>query len=256
MPATSYAPPVVAKNHTQPVPQRVRATLGGETVLDSVSTIYVWEHPYFPQFYVPATDVRTEFLTDDRQTIETDQGTAAVQTLAVGGDTRRGAARLLTSSPIDGLAMTYRFDWDALDRWFEEDEEVFVHPRSPFVRVDALRSRRAVRVEIDGVVLAESEAPIMLFETGLPTRFYLEKTDIDWSNLTPTDTVTACPYKGTTSEYWTATVGDRVVTDVAWSYDFPTREVLPIAGRVAFYNEKVDILLDGTKLDRPRLPGG
>ena len=105
--------------------------------------------------------------------------------------------RSCPTPPIDGLSGTVRFEWAALDAWFEEDEQVFVHPRNPYVRVDALRSTRSVRVELDGVVLAESSSPVMVFETGLPTRYYLNRTEVDFAHLIPTDTVTACPYKGT-----------------------------------------------------------
>ena len=150
-----------------------------------------------------------------------------------------------------GLAGTVRFDWDALDAWFEEDEQVFVHPRSPYTRVDALRSTRLVRVELDGVVLAESSSPVMVVETGLPTRYYLNRTEVNLAHLEPTATVTACPYKGTTSGYWSVRVGETVHADLAWAYDFPTRQLLPIAGLIAFYNEKVDVSIDGRRLERP-----
>src|SRR5262249_2243658 len=126
------------------------------------------------------------------------------------------------------------------------------HPRSPYVRVDALRSNRPVRVELEGVVLADSPSPVMVFETGLPTRYYLSRTDVDFGHLIPTDTITACPYKGTTSGYWSIRTGDTVYQDLAWAYDFPTRQLLPIAGMVAFYNEKTDIFLDGQQLERPQ----
>ena len=152
---------------------------------------------------------------------------------------------------VEGLAGRARFEWDSVDAWFEEDEQVFVHPRDPYTRVDALRSTRTVRVELDGVMLAESRSPVLVFETGLPTRYYLNRTDIDFTHLSPTDTVTACPYKGVTSGYWTARLGDTSHPDIAWTYDFPTRQLLPIAGLVAFYNEKVDIYVDGQLLDRP-----
>jgi uncharacterized protein (DUF427 family) len=145
-----------------------------------------------------------------------------------------------------------RFEWAALDAWFEEDERVFVHPRSPYVRVDALRSTRTVRVELDGAVLGQSSSPIMVFETGLPTRYYLNRSEINFDHLVATDTVTECPYKGTTGGYWSARVGAEVHADIAWSYDFPTRQLLPIAGLVAFYNERVDIIVDGQLLERPK----
>jgi uncharacterized protein (DUF427 family) len=114
-----------------------------------------------------------------------------------------------------------------------------------------LRSTRPVRVELDGVVLAESSSPVLVFETGLPTRYYLNRIDVRFEHLTPSATVTACPYKGSTSGYWSARVGDAVHEDIAWAYDFPTRELLPIAGLIAFYNEKVDTFLDGKPLERP-----
>jgi uncharacterized protein (DUF427 family) len=139
-----------------------------------------------------------------------------------------------------------------MDCWFEEDEQVFVHPRNPYVRVDALHSTRPVRVELDGVALAESSSAVLLFETGLPTRYYFHRLDINWAHLTPTETVTDCPYKGRTSGYWSARVGERAHPDIAWSYDFPTRQVLPIAGLIAFYNERVDIVVDGSRLNRPK----
>jgi uncharacterized protein (DUF427 family) len=145
-----------------------------------------------------------------------------------------------------------RFDWAALDAWFEEDEQVFVHPRNPYVRVDALRSTRPMRVELDGVVLAESPAPVMVFETGLPTRYYLDPTELDFDHLIPSGTVTSCPYKGTTSGYWSVRAGDTVQPDLAWAYAFPTRQLQPIAGLVAFYNEKVDLFLGGQRLERPQ----
>ena len=124
----------------------------------------------------------------------------------------------------------------------EEDEQVFVHPRSPYVRVDALRSTRTVRVELRGTLLAESDSPVLVFETGLPTRYYLSRTAVRFEHLIPTDTQTQSPYKGTTSGYWSARVDGRVHPDLAWTYDFPTRALLPIAGMLAFYNKRVDIV--------------
>jgi uncharacterized protein (DUF427 family) len=117
--------------------------------------------------------------------------------------------------------------------------------------VDALRSTRRVRIEVDGVVLAESSSPVFVFETGLPTRYYLNRTEVDFTCLEPSETETACPYKGRTTGYWSARIGDAVHADIAWTYDFPTRQLLPIAGLIAFYNERVDVILDGTPLDRP-----
>lgn len=144
-----------------------------------------------------------------------------------------------------------RFEWDALDAWFEEDEQVLVHPRDPYTRVDALRSTRHIEVRLDGTLLAESTSPALVFETGLPTRYYLNRTDVDLAHLSASDTVTQCPHKGTTSGYWSAGVGGTTRPDIAWAYDFPTRQLLPIAGLIAFYNEKVDVVIDGRAAPRP-----
>ena len=184
-----YPAMIAPVNHVEPVPRRIRAFLGGEKVLDTTQALYVWEWPYYPQYYIPLADVRRDLLIPEGHTQQTGRGVTEPQELRAGEIHRPHAARLLTSSPIGGLTGTVRFDWAALDAWFEEDEQVFVHPRSPYVRVDALRSNRPVRVELDGVVLADSRSPVMVFETGLPTRYYLSRTDIDFGHLTPVDTI-------------------------------------------------------------------
>ncbi len=153
------------------------------------------------------------------------------------------------------MAGTARFEWAALDAWYEEDEQIFVHPRNPYARVDALRSHRRVRVSLDGVTLAETDTPVLVFETGLPTRYYIDRTDVSFAHLVPSDTQTACPYKGVTSQYWSVQLDSGPIRpehqDLAWAYDFPTRQLLPVAGLVAFYNEKLDIEIDGHPLPRP-----
>ena len=247
-----YPSAIAPVNHVEPVPRRVRAFLAGEPVLDTTRALYVWEWPYYPWYYIPMGDVRRELLIPEGRTKPTRRGTVELHTLRVGDTARPSAAQMLQGSPVEGLSGTVHLDWDAVDAWFEEDERVFVHPRNPYVRVDALRSRRPVRVELQGVVLAESSAPVMLFETGLPTRYYFDRTAVNFDHLIPTDTVTECPYKGTTSQYWSIRIGETVHPDLVWSYDFPTRQVLPIAGMVAFYNEKIDLHVDGQELERPK----
>ena len=142
----------------------------------------------------------------EEHTQQTGRGLAELHGLRVGETHRPRAARLITDSAIEGLKGTVRFEWAALDAWFEEDEQVFVHPRDPYSRVDALRSNRRVRVELDGVVLADSASPVMVFETGLPVRYYINRTDVRFEHLVPSDTVTSCPYKGMTSGYWSVLV--------------------------------------------------
>jgi uncharacterized protein (DUF427 family) len=247
-----YPQALVSVDHVEPVPRRVRAMLGGQVVLDTTRALYLWEWPFYPQFQIPARDVDAAALVDEGHTHRVSRGEVARMGLRAGGIERPGVGRRYLNSSVEGLTGTIRFDWDGLDAWFEEDEEVFVHPRNPYVRVDALRSTRRVRVELDGVALAESSAPVMVFETGLPTRYYVDRSAVDFSHLRPSDTVTACPYKGRTSAYWSVQIDKRSYADLAWSYDFPTRQLLPIAGLVAFYDEKVDVFIDGEPQPRPR----
>jgi uncharacterized protein (DUF427 family) len=239
-------------DHVEPVPRRVRAVLGGRTVLDTTRALYVWEAPYYPQFYIPLADVAPDMLVDENHPQKLKRGTARRHGLRVGDLERPAAARVYGQDAVVALTEHVRFEWDALDAWYEEDEQIFVHPRSPYTRVDALRSSRNIRVELEGMTLAESSCPVLLFETGLPTRYYLNRTDVDFTRLEHSDTVTACPYKGRTSDYWSVRVGDQVRRDLAWAYDFPTPGLAAIAGLVAFYNEKVDIFLDGRELPRAK----
>jgi uncharacterized protein (DUF427 family) len=248
-----YPASPVDVDHVEPVPRRVRAFLGGQAIVDTTNALYVWENSSFPQFYIPLADVQAGVLVDEGTTEETPRGDVKHHAVRVGDATRAGAAAVLTAAKVEGLDETVRFTWSAFDSWFEEDEQVFVHPRSPYTRVDSLRSSRRLRVETKGVVLAETTSPVLCFETGLPTRYYIDRTDIDYTHLVASDTETACPYKGTTSGYWSADVDGRIHPDIAWVYDYPTRELLPIAGLVAFYNEKLDFFLDGVQLERPNL---
>lgn len=201
----------------------------------------MWEFPPYPQYYLPVADVADGVLTDTGETKTFDHGVARVHTA--------GSGRAWVYD--DGIAKDrVRFQWDALDSWFEEDEEVFVHPRNPYARCDAIKSTRQVQVAVDGVVLAESASTVIVFETGLPPRYYFPRTAVNLEQLTPSSTVTACPYKGNTSAWWS--VGDH--PDLAWSYDFPTAPLLPIANHIAFFDEKVDVTLDGVQQERPITP--
>jgi uncharacterized protein (DUF427 family) len=246
-----YPQILVPVDHVEPVPRRVRATLAGRTVFDTTRALYVWEWVNYPQYYIPLADVDGAVLVDEDHPQQVHRGATRLHALQVGDVVRPSAARVYGQATLPGLTDTVRFEWPALDHWYEEDEEVYVHPRSPYTRVDALRSTRSVRVSLDGVVLAESSSPVMVFETGLPTRYYLNPTEVHWEHLLATDTVTACPYKGETTGYWSVKVGDALHEDLAWTYQFPTRQLLPITGLIAFYNEKVDIALDGQAVPRP-----
>ncbi|WP_393074029.1 DUF427 domain-containing protein [Streptomyces sp. LN704] len=240
--------------HVEPVPRRIRGLIGGRTVFDTRRALYVWEWLAYPQFSIPVEDMVEGVLTDDSHVEVLGAGPARRHSLRTGSEVRAGAAWVWDEDAPEPLRGTVRFEWKALDSWFEEDEPVFVHPRSPYSRVDALRSSSGVRVELDGVVLADAPNCVKLFETGLPTRYYVDREHVDWTLLRRSDTVTHCPYKGTTSSYWSFDGDVATHDDIAWMYDFPTIQASRIAGMTAFYNEHVDLYVDGTPLPRPTGP--
>jgi uncharacterized protein (DUF427 family) len=179
--------------------------------------------------------------------VHTTEGRAA--DLTAGQQTRPGAG----FCPADpGLAGYVVLDSGAFDAWYEEDELNVGHPRDPFHRIDVVPSSRHVRVELDGHVLAESSRSMLLFETMLPTRYYLPPDDIR-GELTPSSTRTWCAYKGQAS-YWSATAGDRVVPDLAWTYQQPRHDASQVRDLIAFFNERLDIIVDGERPERPITP--
>ena len=235
----------------EPGAKRVRAYLGGEVVADTTRPMLVWEIPYYPAYYFPVEDVRTDLLEADGGVAHSpSRGDGRTFAVRAGGKEAPGAALRYEDSPIEDLRDLIRLQWDAMDAWFEEDEEVFTHPRDPYTRLDILPSSRHVRVEVDGVTVAESASPRILFETGLPPRYYLPKTHVRLDLLIPTDTVTHCPYKGQAA-YWSVRAGDAVHQDLAWSYRAPLPESQKVGGLIAFYNEKVDLYVDGVEQERP-----
>lgn len=153
----------------EPCAKRIRVVLAGEVVVDTTRAQLVWVDRPYPAYYLPVADIRIELLEAKAP----------------------GAVHRHAEMP-DHVSLT----WAAMDHWFEEDEEVYVHARSPYTRIDVLASSRSVRVDVDGVTVAESHHPTLLFETGLPTRYYFPKTDVRLDLLVATDKVTACPYKG------------------------------------------------------------
>ena len=229
---------------TEPSAKRLRAYLGGELVLDTTSPLLVWEIPYYPAYYVPAGDVVAELVDTGKTEHSPSRGDATVLTVRTADHEAVGAALRYDHSPLEALRDHVRIEWDALDAWFEEDEEVFTHPRSPYARIDILPTSRSVVVRRAGVELARSTRVHALFETGLPTRWYVPRVDVRMDLLTPSDTVTHCPYKGRASHFH-ARIGDTVVEDVAWSYPTPLPESERIAGLVAFYDGRVTVEVDG-----------
>jgi uncharacterized protein (DUF427 family) len=224
-------------------PKRVRVYLGGEVVADTMRALLVWESRGYPIYYIPAADVDKGLLIPDQGIARSELlGDAEKFTVKAGAALAPGAAQHYLESPVDELRDHIRFEWNAMDAWFEEDEEIFVHPRDPHARIDVLPSSRHVRFELDGVTIAESHNPRLLFETGLPTRYYVSKLDVRMNLLVPSDTVTHCPYKGT-AHYWSVQIGDRLHKDLVWSYRTTPPETQKISSLLAFW--KADIYVDG-----------
>ena len=236
-----------------PSAKRVRAYLGGRLVADTYAPMLVWERPHYPTYYIPVGDVRAELKATGEVAHSPSLGDATVYDVTTPAGTAAGAARRYPDSPLEPLRDLVRLDWSAMDEWFEEDEPVYVHPRDPYTRVDILASSRHVEVKLDGVTLADSRRPYVLFETGLPPRYYLPIPDLRLDLLVPSDQQTRCPYKGTAT-YWSVRVGETTYDDVVWCYRTPLPESQKIAGLACFYNERVDLYVDGVKQQRPRTP--
>ena len=237
---------------TEPGHRKIRTYLGGELVAETTSPLLVWEKPYYPVYYFPTSDVRMDLLTETGETKRSpSRGDATLFTVATSGTKAEGAAYRHLDSPVAELRDYVAFDWDAMDSWFEENEEVYVHARDPYTRVDVLQSSRHIEVVIDGVKVADSKTPRLLFETGLPVRYYLPKTDVRMDLLEATDLHTKCPYKGTASYYDVVIEGNRH-ENVVWWYPFAAEESQRVAGLVSFYNEKLDIYVDGELETKPK----
>jgi uncharacterized protein (DUF427 family) len=231
--------------------KRVRAYLDGHLVADTTRPFYVWEWPYYPAYYIPASDVRADLVATGKTEHSPSRGDGEVYDLKVGGATADGAALIYPESPLEGLRGLIRLAWNSMSEWFEEDEPVYTHPRDPYKRVDILASSRHVRIEVDGVTVAESSQPRILYETSLPPRYYIPLTDVRMDLLRPSDTQSHCPYKGTAG-YWSVDTGTSVHQDIVWIYRSPLPESQKVAGLACLYNEKVDLYLDGELQERPR----
>ena len=240
---------------TEPSPRQVRAVFAGTTIADSKRVLLLRERGHVGVYYFPMDDVRMDLLVPtDKQTHCPYKGDASYWSIDVNGRRAENAVWAYEDPIADRVDIKghVAFYWDKLDHWFEEDEEVFVHPRDPHHRVDALRSSRQVRVVVGGETVAESDRPVLVFETDMPVRYYLPKQHVRLDVLTPTDTVTRCPYKGQ-AHYWSATAGGRTVDDAAWTYTYPLPAVSAVGAHVAFFQERVDeVWVDGEQIERPQ----
>jgi uncharacterized protein (DUF427 family) len=222
----------------------VRGFVGNTAVVDSKHVKVVYGARRLATYFFPTSDVRMDLLTKSSVADTGDQR----WTLSLNGKTIEDIAWTVPDG--DELRDLIAFEWRKIERWYEEDEEVFVHPRDPYHRVDVMQSSRNIRVVIDGETVAETNQPRLLFETGIRTRYYIPKVDVRMELLTPTATSTSCPYKGN-AVYWTAHVNGKDYSDIVWSYPFTTPECPKIQNLLSFYNEKVDIYVDGELEPKP-----
>lgn len=238
----------------EPNHRRIRVVVDGVVVADTTRSIYLFELGHVPVYYLPKADVRFDLLEHtDRTTHCPRKGDAEYWSILVG---QRRIENAVWSYPVHlegtaDLSGYVAFYWNKVDNWFEEDEEVFVHARDPYKRVDALQSSRHVEIRLHGDTIADTKRPILLFETGLPTRYYIPKLDVRLDLLLPSALTTACPYKGVASYFSVALPGRKVVDDIVWVYPAPIPQIPQIANHLCFYNEHVDVVVDGELQERP-----
>ena len=250
--------PKVITVRVEPIAKRVRAFVGGVAIADSCRVMMMFETGRLAVYYFPIEDVRTDLLVATSKVVKSAaKGDATYYSVAVDGRTVEYAAWRYLDPPAGcpEIANLVAFHWKLMDAWFEEDDEVFVHARDPYHRIDVLDSSREVRVVVDGQIVAATRRARFLFETGLPVRYYIPKEVVRTDLLQPSQTRTACAYKGPTSRYWQATSADGTICDIAWCYEAPAQEAARIAGMVAFFNERVDaIYVDGKEMPRTQTP--
>ncbi len=222
-------------------PRRVRVVLAGETIADSNDVVLLHPPRRTPTYLFPRAHVRTDlFEPSERRHSDAGMGDRTYYTVRVGD--RRAVDGAYSwerpPEPAPRIAGLVAFDWDSMDGVFEEDEEVFVHPRDPYTRIDVLRTSRHVEVRLDGTLIADSTRPRMLIESGLPVRYYLPREDVRAELLEPSYTTTRCPYKGI-AHFWSLRLGERFEKDIAWTYPEPFHDAEAVRGLLCFVDERV-----------------
>lgn len=236
-----------------PVPYRLRGVFAGETVFDTEGAKLLYETAHLPVYYIPEEDLRHDLLEpSDTQTRCPHKGEASYRSLRLGDRLEPDAVwtYLEPIVPAGFLAGHAAFYWGKLDAWFVEDEQVFGHPRDPYHRIDTYRTTRAVSVTVDGEPVAESARAVALFESGLPARYYLPADDVRMDLLEPSEKKTRCAYKGVAS-YWHLRLEAALHEDLAWSYPEPDRDAEAVRNLICFFNERIDLEVDGRALERP-----
>ena len=230
-----------------PNPKWIRGLVDGVVIVDSRDVLGVWDHRHYPSWYFPAHDVSAELRPTGRTELTPGVGPASIHDLVVGSRVLAGAARRHHDSPIPEVRELVKIDFGALDRWFEEDLEVFSEPKNPYVRVDVLPSSRHVKVSYRDVTIAETHKPTILYETGVNPRYYIPAVDVRLELIEPAARTSSCPYKGFAS-YWSVLVGDDEMLESAWSYATPFPEARLIAGMLSFYTNRFIVEVDGERV--------
>ena len=259
---------VIDELRFEPVRPRVRAHLGDRVVVDTTSALLVWEpRRIVPSYAVPLADLDAEVTPVDPQPTAPDldrlppvlgpehsephTSPSVLADVHAAGRTLPRAAWLLEGDPVAGTAV---LDFNAFDGWRAEEEKLFGHPRDPFKRIDVLTTSRQVRVELEGVVLADTQHAQMLLEIPLPVaRYYIPEGDVRMDRLVPSETRTTCAYKGRAAYFSTAD-GAPAGRDIAWVYRHPLDDGLRVRDHVCFWAERTDHVVDGELTRRPITP--
>ncbi|KAG5647009.1 hypothetical protein DXG03_001734 [Asterophora parasitica] len=224
--------------------KRVRVVFGGKYLIDSKQAKLVWEKPYYPAYFFPQEELPKKYLEHEKSYADKEVYDVVVD------DRRARTAVTSYSSKAKELAGLFTIDFGSMDAWFEEEDEIFVHCKDPYKRVDVLQSSRHVRVEVNGTEVANTRMARFLHETSLRVRTYIPKNDCRMDLLEPSSLITHCPYKGEAKYYHVNVPGSKRQDDIVWWYRNPTPECATIRGYVAFYDEKVDVWVDGEKQKR------
>lgn len=252
----------------EPTPKRIRASLGGEEMVDSQRALLVWEpRRVVPTYAVPRSDIRgvIDEQPEKRVLPHGDFERIPVWDPRIPFAVRETGGREVTVAPRDGgrrasgfvaddpdLADYVILDFAGFDEWREDDDPIISHPHNPFSRIDIRNTLRVIRISLNGEILAETGRGRLLYETGLPVRFYVPRQDVR-AKLTPSETMTQCAYKGT-AQYYSPIVADAPAKDLAWSYEQPLIDAEEVRGYIAFFDERVDVTIDGVARARPQTP--
>jgi len=241
--------------HLVELPKRVRVLFGGETIADGDQVKLLREAGCLPVYYFSREQVRMDLL--EASEIKTRcpyKGAAVYWTVKVGDQLAENVAWSYPEPPPEasGIKDCIAFEWAKMEAWYEEEEEVFVHARDPYKRIELLKSSRHVRVVVAGEPVADTRRARILLEPGHPTRYYIVREDVRMSLLEPSATKSRCPYKGIAA-YWSARIRGKGFPDIAWSYIEPTPEFPGLPGLICFFQEReAEIFVEGERVPAPK----